>query len=156
MPAASIIWTDQRVDELRARWAAGDTTNAIAKALGVTRNAVVGKASRLKLGSKPSSKRAPVVKPPSKRALVAKRVAKPKLVLVTAPPSASSANPWVRPSWHNRTYRLVDLTNHTCRWPLWESDTEPRLYCGLAANLEESRPYCAKHAKIAFVPARPR
>jgi GcrA cell cycle regulator len=139
MPAAAIIWTDERVDELRVRWAAGDAASAIARDLGTTRNAVIGKAGRLKLSAKSAPKS--VARQP---------------VPITAPSSPPSADPLARPSRRKRIYRLVDLTNYTCRWPLWNSDAEPRIFCGLSASLENGRPYCAKHTRMAYTPARSR
>jgi hypothetical protein len=42
-------WTEDAVATLRERWAAGDSAGDIAAALGVSRNSVIGKASRLGL-----------------------------------------------------------------------------------------------------------
>jgi GcrA cell cycle regulator len=48
-------WTDQRIDQLRALWDKGLTASQIADELGgVSRNAVIGKAHRLGLKSRPS------------------------------------------------------------------------------------------------------
>ncbi|GAA4027641.1 GcrA family cell cycle regulator [Sphingomonas rosea] len=48
-------WTDERIDRLKAMWAEGKTASAIADELGgVSRNAVIGKAHRLGLDSRPS------------------------------------------------------------------------------------------------------
>ena len=48
-------WTDERIDTLRTMWEAGQTASQIAEALGeVSRNAVIGKAHRLGLQSRPS------------------------------------------------------------------------------------------------------
>jgi GcrA cell cycle regulator len=48
-------WTDERIDRLKAMWAEGKTASAIAEELGgVSRNAVIGKAHRLGLDSRPS------------------------------------------------------------------------------------------------------
>ena len=47
-------WTDEQVEELKKLWDQGLTTGEIGKALGVSKNAVVGKAHRLKLDSRPS------------------------------------------------------------------------------------------------------
>ena len=48
-------WTDERIDRLKAMWADGATASQIAEDLGgVSRNAVIGKAHRLGLESRPS------------------------------------------------------------------------------------------------------
>jgi len=47
-------WTDERIDELSRLWQAGHSASDIGKRLGVSKNAVVGKAHRLKLPSRPS------------------------------------------------------------------------------------------------------
>ena len=48
-------WTDDRIEQLKAMWEAGQTASQIAEALGgVSRNAVIGKAHRLELQARPS------------------------------------------------------------------------------------------------------
>jgi GcrA cell cycle regulator len=48
-------WTDERIEQLRQMWQAGHTASQIAETLGgVSRNAVIGKAHRLGLQSRPS------------------------------------------------------------------------------------------------------
>ena len=48
-------WTDERIEQLRQMWEGGMTASQIAEALtGVSRNAVIGKAHRLGLQSRPS------------------------------------------------------------------------------------------------------
>jgi GcrA cell cycle regulator len=48
-------WTDERIDRLKALWTQGMTASQIADELGaVSRNAVIGKAHRLGLQSRPS------------------------------------------------------------------------------------------------------
>src|SRR5687767_10509810 len=48
-------WTDERIDRLKSMWAEGSTASQIAEDLGgVSRNAVIGKAHRLGLESRPS------------------------------------------------------------------------------------------------------
>ena len=49
------MWTDERIDRLKALWSQGMTASQIADELGgVSRNAVIGKAHRLGLQSRPS------------------------------------------------------------------------------------------------------
>ncbi|OYW84412.1 MAG: GcrA cell cycle regulator, partial [Sphingobium sp. 32-64-5] len=48
-------WTDERIDQLKGMWEKGMTASQIAEELGgVSRNAVIGKAHRLGLQSRPS------------------------------------------------------------------------------------------------------
>ena len=67
-------WTDERIDTLRKMWEAGQTASQIAEELGgVSRNAVIGKAHRLGLQSRPSP-----VKPNEPAAAAAPKAAAPK------------------------------------------------------------------------------
>lgn len=53
--AATMSWTDERIDRLKELWTQGMTASQIADELGgVSRNAVIGKAHRLGLQSRPS------------------------------------------------------------------------------------------------------
>ena len=50
-------WTDEKVNKLKDLWAKGHTASQIAAELGdTTRNAVIGKAHRLKLAARAASK----------------------------------------------------------------------------------------------------
>ena len=68
-------WTDERIEQLRTMWTKGMTASQIAEELGgVSRNAVIGKAHRLGLQSRPSPVKsndgedAPARKPAAPRA----------------------------------------------------------------------------------------
>jgi GcrA cell cycle regulator len=75
-------WTDERIDTLRKMWEGGSTASQIAEELGgVSRNAVIGKAHRLGLQSRPSP-----VKPNDPTAVKAEKPA-----AVAAPPAAAPA-----------------------------------------------------------------
>lgn len=49
-----VVWTEERIAELQRLWKEGFTTGEIGKKLSVSKNAVVGKAHRLSLNSRPS------------------------------------------------------------------------------------------------------
>jgi GcrA cell cycle regulator len=81
-------WTDERIDTLKAMWEKGMTASQIAEKLGgVSRNAVIGKAHRLGLQSRPSPVKPnePEEKPAPKTARPAPAT-KPVEPRVTAPP----------------------------------------------------------------------
>ncbi|SMF61337.1 GcrA family cell cycle regulator [Allosphingosinicella indica] len=79
-------WTDERIDRLKALWSKGMTASQIAEELGgVSRNAVIGKAHRLGLQSRPSP-----VKPNEPAAKKADKPAADK-------PAAAAAKPAPRP-----------------------------------------------------------
>ena len=81
-------WTDERIDQLKNLWEKGLTASQIAEELGgVSRNAVIGKAHRLGLKSRPS---------PVKANDGEKKAAAPKKILKAASPAAAPAQP--RPS----------------------------------------------------------
>ena len=73
-----MAWTDQRIDQLKTLWEKGLTASQIADELGgVSRNAVIGKAHRLGLKSRPSPVKA--------------NDAEKKIVLKKAPPKPATA-----------------------------------------------------------------
>ena len=86
-------WTDERIDRLKAMWAEGSTASQIAEELGgVSRNAVIGKAHRLGLESRPSP-----VKAGEEKEKKAKPAAAPKAEKLKATAKASAA-PEPRPA----------------------------------------------------------
>jgi GcrA cell cycle regulator len=96
-------WTDERIDRLKAMWADGSTASQIAEDLGgVSRNAVIGKAHRLGLESRPSPVKAgeekekkakaapaPAATPPAPKATQPKAAPAPKAD--AAPPPRAAA-----------------------------------------------------------------
>ncbi|HJS88304.1 MAG TPA: GcrA family cell cycle regulator, partial [Acetobacteraceae bacterium] len=64
-------WTEETIARLRALWAEGHSTAEIGRRLGISKNAVVGKAHRLDLTARPSPIRpspdGPRPRPPARR-----------------------------------------------------------------------------------------
>jgi len=100
-----MAWTDERIDTLKTMWEGGQTASQIAEALGgVSRNAVIGKAHRLGLQSRPSpvkpnepeAKAAPEPKPapaPAPAPKPVERAAEPKPAPAATPAAAPVATP---------------------------------------------------------------
>lgn len=115
-------WTDERVAELARLWEQGLTTADIGKILGVSKNAVVGKAHRIGLAGRPS----PIKRKPGERA-------------------ARTPPPPPKPKGKS----VVELNAVTCRWPIGDPKDSDFHFCGKKAA--PGKPYCAEHAQIAYV-----
>ena len=92
-------WTDQRIDQLKTLWEKGLTASQIADELGgVSRNAVIGKAHRLGLKSRPSPVKAnePDKKAAPKKA-AAPAPAKPMVATPMRPRPVAPAAPVAEP-----------------------------------------------------------
>jgi GcrA cell cycle regulator len=131
-------WTDERVDELRTRLSRGESGTEICVAMqAVSRNAVVGKAYRLKL-VRPANfvkvaKSARVRRPANSRPAI--RKAKP----------AVADEPALAVFENRKT--LMELQFGDCRWP-GDGRGIDMLYCG--APTLNGRAYCLAHCRIAF------
>lgn len=129
-------WTDERVALLKKLWVEGRTAAEIAKELGdVTRNAVIGKAHRLKLSNRIS----PIQQNPKKpvKANDDKPVQK-----------ASPVARVVRAPVNVKGIPLTELKERMCRWPLGDPREADFKFCGCDTAL--GLPYCEDHARIAY------
>ncbi|MCT2559554.1 GcrA family cell cycle regulator [Tsuneonella sp. YG55] len=88
-------WTDERIATLKKMWEGGATASQIADELGgVSRNAVIGKAHRLGLKSRPSPVKANDEKPePKKAAAPAPKPAPRRAAPQASPPRPAAAAP---------------------------------------------------------------
>jgi GcrA cell cycle regulator len=86
----TVSWTDERIDQLKRMWEKGMTASQIADELGgVSRNAVIGKAHRLGLQSRPSPVKANEA--PRRKPVPKKAEPSPTETRVTASPADSPA-----------------------------------------------------------------
>ena len=143
-------WTEERVSLLTKLWGEGHTAAEIAKQLGgVTRNAVIGKAHRLKLSNRVS----PIQqnKKPANRNVERKPAKKVAAVPVQKQSSVeiSEVEAVTRERVANgELYDLMDLKPRMCRWPCGDPKHKDFGFCG--DNAMPGLPYCEEHAKIAY------
>jgi len=136
-----MIWTDDRVEQLKNLWTEGLSASQIARALGgVTRNAVISKVHRLGLAGRatPSrSERLPMV---------------PKVTMRSHIPPAPivEEDPLILDDGSHIT--TLTVSNRHCRWPLGHPNEENFHFCGHAPRAMEDGggPYCPTHARRAF------
>ena len=138
-------WTQDREEKLRELWKKGHTASQIAEILGgTTRNAVIGKAHRLKLAARATSKAAKTVKKQTsennenKGEKVISRRAKFKSLLLDK--NFEPENP--------RT--LEQLEDKNCKWPIGHPDEKNFYFCGRSPV--EGFSYCKLHVLYAFQP----
>lgn len=131
------VWTETRITQLTALWASGISASQIAREMGLTKNAVVGKAHRLNLPPRPSpiTRRLEPRKPRIKRA---PRTTLP--ALIEAP--VMRAEPAPRPASPAR---------RCCVWPMWgrERPGPDPLFCGAPVH-DAGRVYCETHVARAY------
>jgi GcrA cell cycle regulator len=167
-PSPSTSPWNQKTDALlREMWSTKSATK-IALALneafggGFTRNSVIARARRFGLpakakrggerieGGAPRKNRAKAAPPKPRAEARPKKPAKP----VPPPRSVMAVEPGqaCKPLAQSRSlsFEAIDFTGQ-CRWPLWDGDSAPRLYC--AADIEAGRPYCPHHCAMAYAPS---
>ncbi|MDA0228730.1 MAG: global cell cycle regulator GcrA-like protein [Proteobacteria bacterium] len=126
------IWTPERIAEVTRLWSEGLTTAEIGKIVGITKNAVVGKAHRLGLPARPS--------PIRRQGVGSSAVAAPR-------PVAKVLVKLVRQI-------ALSTSGACCKWPFGHPGEENYHFCGNPALA--NKPYCPEHYQIAYLPARAR
>jgi GcrA cell cycle regulator len=162
-----MLWTAEAVEDLKRLALAGKSASRIAAELGGSRNAVIGKASRIGIklnggGGRPTSGAAPG------------RAGRPQWATARyAPPNADQGAHVVAagglsprevrtPTWtfgeaeigEMRRLRFEDIRESACRWPLGDPRSGEFAYCGLTPAKGQS--YCAGHCRMAYRPPQAR
>jgi GcrA cell cycle regulator len=146
-------WGPEAIETLRALWAEGLSTAEIGRRMGVSKNAVVGKAHRLNLPARPSPIRREAnlsPRPATPRPIAARSIA-PRPVRQTPRPQPAPAPVALRPPAPRHVSRIG---TRSCSWPIGEPGTRGFHFCGCEAL--PGKPYCAEHAAIAYVKVRDR
>jgi GcrA cell cycle regulator len=146
-------WDEAAVKKLRElRVDSSLSCSQIAKRLGVSRNAVIGKLSRLGISTKLTSVRRPVIhitKPsrvrerPGTHSENVPRLRELHAKMAEAPEVKSEPMP-VDPQPICPTVTFEELEPHHCRFPFGKAT--PFTFCG--ADRREDSSYCPEHAQI--------
>jgi GcrA cell cycle regulator len=147
MLANEPTWTAERVELLKSRFEAGLSCREIAADIGVSRNAVIGKLSRLNLArEKFGDERHPARKhaPKRRRLKTAPRLQDQLLPASYAVPHSVADEP----IHDGHRCSLLELSKERCRWPINTPGAEDFCFCG---NMPvEGLPYCAGHTRLAY------
>lgn len=166
-----MAWTEERIAKLKQGWEGGMTATQIAEMLGegVTRNAVIGKAHRLGLESRPSPVKATDTPPPPARAAAAPPP--PQAAPAPPPPAPVAAAPAPAPApiaasepkvqakpvkagGKQARTTLLDLSDKVCKWPIGHPGEADFHFCG--KNAQAGFPYCTDHCLVAYQAQMPR
>jgi len=151
---ASFDWTDDTIARLRVLWDEGHATAEIGRRMGISKNAVVGKAHRLRLPARPSPIRMPVAG--SERQARLPRPPRPAPSLMPPPPpppppAAGRGGP-MRPVKAPPAPLPVRAgpSGQPCCWPLGDPGQPGFRFYG--DGTAPGRPYCPEHAGLAYLP----
>ena len=123
------VWTNERLEKLKELWTQGLSISQIGETLGVSRNAIAGKAHRMGLPKRPS----PISRP---------KVEKPKVVK-----SEVIENLPLR-----LELRQLEWSRSKCCWPTGDPKKNGFVFCGDA--IVPGKPYCLTHCREAYTTSR--
>jgi len=123
------VWTDERLEELKKLWAQGLSISQIGEALGVSRNAIAGKAHRMGLPKRPS----PISKSKAEKPKVEPVVEERDLPL-------------------RLELRQLVWSRSKCCWPTGDPKKNGFVFCG--DTVVPGKPYCLPHCKEAYTTSR--
>lgn len=160
-------WNEETIACLRQFWQDGHSTAEIGRRMGVTKNAVVGKAHRLMLSPRPSPIRRDLPEGHVPRRSMPRRTTGPTLPAPNLPPVATAAPLPIAPAPEPVTSvprapvqlravaaPRVGMRVSTCSWPIGDPGTASFRFCDDSAMA--GKPYCAQHAALAYVKVRDR
>lgn len=161
-------WTPQQDARLTELWLSGLSTAAIGAAMAISKNAVIGRAHRLRLPPRASPIKSP--RAASRTSLATPRPPVGRKVALTSRPAVppAAARPvgvalrnlrgsitrnTAPPAPRARLITLGGAAYRTCRYPLWPDDLprppRPALFCGApVAALGCS--WCADHHRVVW------
>jgi GcrA cell cycle regulator len=143
MSALQPTWTIERVELLKTHFRAGLSCREIADQIGVSRNAVIGKISRLNLTrERAGATRRQAVRGPRKRAGLRLR----RQILEAVPVKETAA--LEEPIHNGHCCSLFELSEQTCRWPISTPGLSDFRFCGNPPV--EGLPYCVGHSRLAY------
>ena len=148
-----------RDEELRALWGEGLSTEEIGRRMKLSKNAVVGRAHRIFLASRPSPIRRNGALQSTPRLRKAKGPTLAPLgsaimgaaIEAGMPPLGAHRSDPGEPVFRSRLLDTSSFGTRACCWPLGDPGKPGFRFC--EAPIERGRPYCAPHVAVAYTGA---
>jgi GcrA cell cycle regulator len=138
-------WTTERVELLKQHFEAGLSCRDIAAQIGVSRNAVIGKLTRLGLTRGPTFEQQLQARERAPKSVPRAQYRMLQVVYENGqPPPAVDA-----PITSERPCSLLELSPEHCRWPI-STPEESFSFCGNTPL--KGMPYCSGHTRLAYKP----
>ena len=127
----NFVWDEEKLNKLRKLWDEGLPITKIGNLLGVSRNAIAGKAHRMGLPKRnsPISKSGDLRKNQSQKTSETKKHLPLKIML-----------------------RDVEWSRNRCCWPIGDPKLPGFAFCG--TPIIPGRPYCEEHSNLAYTNTR--
>ena len=137
-------WNDEKIAKLKELWGKGSTASQIAEIIGgITRNAVIGKAHRLKLASKIKTRNVSSTQAynnSEENNFKQARGRKSKFKSLLIEKDFEPENP----------KKLEQLDDSSCKWPIGHPEEASFYFCGRSSLKDFS--YCKLHLLYAYQP----
>ena len=147
-------WTTERIRELKHHFEAGLTCREIAAEIGVSRNAVIGKISRLALARENGGDMRRVLHATSvgnsgaRPSPAARPAPKLRRRILRAIQNAPQSTVVEDATGTEHSCTLFELDKERCRWPISTPGAADFCFCG--SKPVEGLPYCAGHSRMAY------
>ena len=139
-------WNEEKIQKLKELWGKGNTASQIAQIIGgLSRNAVIGKAHRLKLSSKIKARNVTINHKynnnlEDENNNKQKRGRKSRFKSLIIEKDFEPENP----------KKLEELDDNSCKWPIGHPDEKSFYFCGRSSLKDFS--YCKLHLLYAYQP----
>ncbi|MGB9152791.1 MAG: GcrA family cell cycle regulator [Alphaproteobacteria bacterium] len=161
-----MTWTEQKIQTLKDMWGHHSASEIAEHIGGLTRNAVIGKAHRLKLSAQKLSDSSGTSVPCASGGMASikssrKRVMLRPLPVVPAPSmpvSAARVVPTAKDIFRSlegiggatrsEGIAVTKAGERHCRWPVGDPRSPDFRFCG--CNAHDGLPYCVDHARVAY------
>jgi GcrA cell cycle regulator len=159
-----MTWTEQKIQMLKDMWGHHSASEIAEHIGGLTRNAVIGKAHRLKLSAQKSAETPGTGLQMATGGMVAIKSSRKRMLrhLPMGPAPSTTASMRVLPTARDifrslegiggavrsEGIAMTKAGDRHCRWPVGDPRSPDFRFCGCVAH--EGLPYCVDHARVAY------